>query len=85
MVVHFWQFLDRRWRPGGTDVALRATTEAAATAAVAEVAVPRRATTEATDRRRRRLRRAGDGGTLWVCKYAGACREDAIGVCVLSE
>ena len=39
----------REQRQAETDVALKATTEAAATAAVAEVTVPRRATREATE------------------------------------
>ena len=39
----------RERRRAETGVALRATTEAAATAAVAEVTVPRRATREATE------------------------------------
>ena len=39
----------RERRRAETDAALRATTEAAATAAVAEVTVPRRATREATE------------------------------------
>ena len=39
----------REWKRAETDVALKATTEAAATAAEAEVTVPRRVTREATE------------------------------------